>query len=210
VTVQDAYNEWSHTYDSDPNETRDLDHLVLGRFLQDLSFESIIEIGCGTGKNTAILAHIGGRVQALDFSERMLARAKEKLAEHSNVAFSVADISRPWPCAERSANLVVCNLVLEHVPELSSVFSQAARALVPGGWFSVTELHPFRQYQGGVANYRRGDETARIPAFVHHISDFLDAACNVGFSLKTLREWWHEKDQGKPPRLISFLFERAE
>jgi hypothetical protein len=28
--------------------------------------------------------------------------------------------------------------------------------------------------------------------------------------LKTLQEWWHEKDEGKPPRLVSFLFERVE
>ena len=43
-----------------------------------------------------------------------------------------------------------------------------------------------------------------------HISDFLESARNWGFTLKELQEWWHEKDEGKPPRLVSFLFERAE
>jgi malonyl-CoA O-methyltransferase len=210
MDIQDAYNEWSHTYDSDNNATRDLDQVVTGCVLGKLRFESIIEIGCGTGKNTVLLSRLGGRVHALDFSEGMLAKAKGKLEHLPNVIFSVADVTKCWPCAERSAKLVVCNLVLEHVKDLSSVFSEAARVLINGGWFFICELHPFRQYQGTVANYRSGDQRTQIPAFVHHLSDFLESAQNWGFRLKALQEWWHEKDDGKPPRLVSFLFERAE
>ena len=106
--------------------------------------------------------------------------------------------------------LVTCNLVLEHVQGLSPVFSEATRALAKGGWFFVCELHPFGQYQGTVASYSSGDQMTQITAFVHHISDFLESAQNCGFRLKTLQEWWHEKDDGKLPRLVSFLFERAE
>ncbi len=210
MAIQAAYNEWSHTYDSDNNATRDLDQVVTGRVLGKLRFESIIEIGCGTGKNTVLLSRLGGRVHALDFSEGMLAKAKGKLEQLPNIIFSVADVTKCWPCAERSAKLVACNLVLEHVRELSPVFSEAARVLVKGGWFFICELHPFRQYQGTVANYRSGAQMTQIPAFVHHISDFLESAQNWGFTLKALQEWWHEKDDGKPPRLVSFLFERAE
>lgn len=210
MNVQEAYNEWAHTYDSDNNATRDLDQIVTERVLGKLWFESIIEIGCGTGKNTALLARLGGRVHALDFSEGMLTKAQGKLEPLPNVIFCVADITKRWPCAERSAKLVICNLVLEHVQDLSPVFSEAARALVKGGWFFVCELHPFRQYQGTVATYRSGDQMTQIPAFVHHISDFLESAQSCGFRLRTLQEWWHEKDDGKLPRLVSFLFERAE
>jgi len=208
--IQDAYNEWSQTYDSDKNATRDLDQMVTRHVLGEFHFESIIEIGCGSGKNTMFLSQLGGRVSAFDFSEGMLTKAKEKLGKVPNVTFSVADITKSWPCTEQSVNLVTCNLVLEHVKELSFVFSEAARTLVSGGWFFICELHPFRQYQGTVANYHIGDQIIQIPAFVHHISDFLDVAQNSGFVLKKLQEWWHEKDEGKPPRLLSFLFKKAE
>jgi ubiquinone/menaquinone biosynthesis C-methylase UbiE len=206
MSVQEAYNEWSLTYDSDTNATRDLDQTVTRRVLGGLRVETIVEIGCGTGKNTKFFSELGKRVQAMDFSAGMLAKAKENVGQASNVSFSVADITRRWPCADRSAELGSCNLVLEHINELSPVFAEAARVLIPEGWFFVCELHPFRQYQGTVANFSRGEQKTQISAFVHHISDFVTAAQSCGFSVKRLEEWWHEKDEGKPPRLVSFLF----
>ena len=92
------------------------------------------------------------------------------------------------------------------MPDLWPVFAEAARALTTGGQFFVCELHPFRQYQGTVANYPRGGQVTQIQAFVHHTSDFLETARHCGFTLKALQEWWHDKDEGKPPRLVSFLF----
>jgi ubiquinone/menaquinone biosynthesis C-methylase UbiE len=207
VRVQEAYDHWSATYDTDENLTRDLDQVATRETLADLRCKSILELGCGTGKNTALLAQIGEEVHALDFSEGMLKKAKEKL-ESSNVAFSLADITRQWPCADQSADLVVCNLVLEHIEDLSFIFSEAFRSLVEGGRFFICELHPFRQYQGIKARFQRDRGTSEIQAFVHHISDFLEAAERNGFTLKGCREWWHEEDQNKLPRLVSFMFEK--
>ena len=76
MSVQEAYNHWSATYDTDENLTRDLDQAVTRDTLADLQCKSILEVGCGTGKNTALLAQIGDRVRALDFSGGMLKRAK--------------------------------------------------------------------------------------------------------------------------------------
>ena len=206
MRVEEAYNQWSATYDTDENRTRDLDQVVTRQTLEGMRCESILEIGCGTGKNTLLLAEIGERVRALDISEGMLKRAKAKL-DLDNVIFSVADITRQWPCADESINLVVCNLVLEHIEDLPSIFSETRRCLVDGGRFFICELHPFRQYQGTQARFQKDQSTIEIEAFVHHISDFLAAADKHELKLKKLREWWHADDQGKPPRLASFLFE---
>jgi malonyl-CoA O-methyltransferase len=103
---------------------------------------------------------------------------------------------------------VVCNLVLEHIENLPFIFSEACRCLVEGDRFFICELHPFRQYQGTKARFQKDQNKIEIQAFVHHISDFLAAAENKGLKLKQFREWWHEVDQGKPPRLVSFLFEK--
>ena len=110
--------------------------------------------------------------------------------------------------ADQSIDLVVCNLVLEHIADLDFIFSEVARVLTPAGRFFVSELHPFLQYQGKQANFQRADEVSEIPAFVHHISDFLNAANLNGLRLSQLSEWWHERDQGQPPRLVSFMFEK--
>jgi len=208
MTVQSAYNDWSRTYDTDENATRDLDHTVLKRVVGESHFTSIIEAGCGTGKNTDFLSRIGKTVTALDFSPGMIARAKEKLAHCTNVTFAQVDLTQRWPCKDHSADFITCNLVLEHVKDLAPVFTEAARVLADDGQFFVSELHPFRQYQGTVANFQRGDQSTRIEACVHHITDFLSAANAAGLKLKSLQEWWHEKDKDKPPRLVTFLFNK--
>ena len=207
MNIQKAYNEWSASYDRDENLTRDLDQQVLREALASLHVQSILELGCGTGKNTSFLVQIGRHVQALDFSEGMIAKAREKVRAE-NVKFSVADLTRKWPCEDESYQLIVCNLVLEHIEDLAFIFSEAFRVLQEKGRFLIHELHPFRQYQGKKARFKRDGETTEIPAFVHHISDFTNAASQQGFTLVKLDELWHAADQNKPPRLFSFLFEK--
>jgi malonyl-CoA O-methyltransferase len=205
MSIQSAYNEWSESYDDNLNLTRDLDQQVTQEILGTQQFESILEIGCGTGKNTAFLAQIGSHVHALDFSLGMIEKAKEKV-KAENVRFEMADITQRWPCEDESYNLITCNLVLEHIENLLHIFSEAARTLQPNGKFFINELHPFKQYHGTKARFERSDQTIEVDAFVHHISDFIHAAQTAGLGLVTLKEYWHLEDQDKPPRLASFMF----
>lgn len=206
--IQTAYTRWAATYDTDRNLTRDLDQAVVRTTLADRRYRAILELGCGTGKNTALLARIGDHVHAVDFSDGMLARAKAK-GLGPNVAFSQADLTQPWPRADESADLITCDLVLEHIADLSWVFAEAARTLAPSGHLFICELHPFRQYLGGKAAFQRDQVRIEVPAFVHHISDFLGAADRAGLALTSLKEWWHDDDRQAPPRLVSFLFAKG-
>jgi ubiquinone/menaquinone biosynthesis C-methylase UbiE len=209
MNIQDAYTDWSTTYDRDRNLTRDLDETITRETLMKLRCKEVIEIGCGTGKNTTLLAQIGQRVRALDFSEGMIEKARTKLS-HDNVTFEVADITQPWPFGTQSVDLVVCNLVLEHIKDLPFVFAEVSRVLMTKGRCFISELHPFRQYQGTQANFLRDEKRTEIPAFVHHISEFLDAAAANDLALVKMKEWWHPEDQNKPPRLVSFMFEKTD
>jgi ubiquinone/menaquinone biosynthesis C-methylase UbiE len=208
MNIQKAYNDWSETYDTDENLTRDLDHKVTRETLANLHFKSILELGCGTGKNTLFLAQIGATVHAVDFSEGMIEKAREKV-QVENVRFSMIDIAQKWNFENQSFDLIVCNLVLEHIEGIAFVFSEASRSLQEEGRFLINELHPFKQYEGKKARFYRDEETIEVEAFVHHISDFFNAATNNGLTLVKLKEYWDEQDQNKPPRLISFIFEKA-
>ena len=205
VKIEDAYNAWSATYDSDRNRTRDLDQQVAREELQSFRCNSVLELGCGTGKNTALLAQIGDRVRSLDFSAGMIEKARAR-TDSPNVTFEIADITKRWPSDDQAFDLVVCNLVLEHVEDLGFIFAEGARVLSTGGRCFVCELHPFRQYQGTQACFQSEGEIAQIPAFLHHLTDFIAGAQAHRLSLLTIKEWWHEEDEGKPPRLISFMF----
>ena len=211
VAVHEAYSAWASTYDEDRNLTRDLDQRVTEQILGSRRWGSIIETGCGTGKNTALLARIGSDVLALDLTESMIERAREKVKRLAldNVTFKVADLTQPWPCESETADLVSCNLVLEHIADLRVVFREAIRCLKNGGTFFVSELHPFRQYLGTKAKFQHANQTKRIDAYLHDITEFLKAAEENGLSLASLNEWRHEEDQDGPPRLISFEFQKG-
>ena len=207
MQTKQAYGQWASTYDSDRNRTRDLDEIVTRKILADLRFKSILEIGCGTGKNTLLFAQIGEQVKALDFSEEMIVQARRK-SSAANVEFTVADVTQRWPVDDASIDLLSCNLVLEHIRDLTIVFSEAARVLTAGGRFFVSELHPVRQYLGVQAHFSRDQETTKIEAFIHDVTDFTSAGLRNRLSLEALNEWWHEEYQGEPPRLISFMFRK--
>lgn len=207
MNIQNAYNEWSETYDSDENLTRDLDQQVTRDLLGDLHVTSLLEIGCGTGKNTVFLAHIARQVISVDFSQGMIEKAKEKV-KADNVRFSMMDITQPWKFEDQSFDLIVCNLVLEHIQDLSFVFAEAARTLRPNGRFFVNELHPFKQYDGKKARFFRNEQKIEVDAFIHQLSDFYHAAVSNGLTLVNLNEYWHPEDQNQLPRIISLLFER--
>ncbi len=209
MNIQDSYNEWSNIYDTHANLTRDLDSTVTRSLLTGKRFDSILELGCGTGKNTVFFAEIGSRVHALDFAEGMIQKAREKV-KAGNVRFETADLTKRWPCEDNAYDLISCNLVLEHIEDLLHIFSEAARTLQPGGTFLVNELHPFKQYGGTKARFERTGQTVEVEAFVHHISDYVHAAEVNGLSLVKLNEYWHEEDEGKPPRLVSFMFEKTQ
>ncbi|MHB1293456.1 MAG: class I SAM-dependent methyltransferase [Anaerolineae bacterium] len=165
----------------------------------------MLEFGCGTGKNTPFLASISDLVYAVDLTPEMILRAKARL-DPAQVAFALADITCGWPFVSGCVDLVSCNLILEHVEDLAPVYSEARRVLRPGGRFFLSELHPYRQYQGKKATFALGDTQVEIPAYVHHVSDFVQAAEDAGLALESLREWWRPEDEGKPPRLLSCLF----
>ncbi len=55
MQTRDAYNNWSGTYDIVENKTRDLEAKAIRSILKEVQVDHILEIGCGTGKNTVWL-----------------------------------------------------------------------------------------------------------------------------------------------------------
>ncbi len=78
MDVRNAYNIWAGQYDTNKNRTRDLEAVSLQQTLSDIQFDRCLEIGCGTGKNTQWLLTRARQVTAVDLSEEMLFRARQK------------------------------------------------------------------------------------------------------------------------------------
>jgi ubiquinone/menaquinone biosynthesis C-methylase UbiE len=211
IDVAAAYDRWASQYDDDPNATRDLDAEVLRRAPLHLDGRDVLELGCGTGKNTIWLAESTRQVVAMDFSDGMMAAARRRVRTH-NVRFVQHDVRERWPLASGAVDVVVGNLVLEHVQHLAPIYAEAVRVLRPGGQLFLCELHPFRQLRGGQAHFsdQRTGETVHVAAFTHSASEYVNCGIAAGLVLRELGEWLETgAPTDAPPRLLSVLFERS-
>jgi len=209
--VERAYNQWASSYDRDKNVTRDLDGIVVRRTPLVLEGRDVLELGCGTGKNTEWFAEHAKHVIAMDFSQMMIARAHERIVT-SNVKFVRHDVRELWPVPSASVDIVVGNLILEHVHDLAPIYFEAARVLRPGGQLFCCELHPYRQLMGVQAHFTDAStgETINVTAHVHTVSEYVNGGIEAGFTLRALGEWTEDGvEPDAPPRLISLLFDRA-
>jgi malonyl-CoA O-methyltransferase len=204
--VISAYDQWAHTYETAENATRDLAAAVLRQYPLHLHDRDVLETGCATGLNTIYLAQQSRSVLALDGSAGMLAQARARLAA-PQVQLAQCDLQCTWPLAAASVDLVVCLLVLEHIADLPMFFQEAARVLRPGGECFVCELHPFRQLQGRQARFTeaKSGQVVLIPAYLHDVSEYVNASVQHGFGLIRMDEWRDAYDTAHtlPPRLLS-------
>jgi ubiquinone/menaquinone biosynthesis C-methylase UbiE len=205
IKTQEAYNEWSKTYDNVVNPTRDLEAKAIRTILHNITVDSILEIGCGTGKNTEWLSGKCERLTAVDFSMEMLQIAREKI-KSEKIIFRQADITLPWDF--NKADLITCSLVLEHIENISYIFEQASQCLQPGGLFYICELHPYKQLAGSRAKFEKDGTLIQLEYFIHHISEFFSSALQNGFICEQLQEWFDDEESKQLPRLVSFLFKK--
>ena len=207
MSIEKAYNIWANQYDTNENRTRDLDKTSTIETLNKYDFESVLELGCGTGKNTKWLLGKAKQIIGLDFSQEMLNKAKEKISDE-RVIFKRADLTESWKIDNDFADLITCSLTLEHIKNLSHIFNQASLKLKNNGLLFISELHPFKQYSGSKAKYETENGTKELEVYIHHVSEYIDDAKKNGFEFVEMKEWFDENNENGLPRLISFVFKK--
>ncbi len=207
MDTQQAYNAWASQYDTNLNKTRDLEAIALRSNLENISFDRCLEIGCGTGKNTAWLVQKANHVTAIDLSEEMLAKAKEKISSEK-ITFIPADITKEWNFRNGLYDLVSFSLVLEHINDLDHIFKETAVSLHSGGYVYMGELHPFKQYSGSKARFDTEEGTQVVPCFNHHLSDFIQPAIKHGLVVMNINEYFDTDNRNELPRILTILLRK--
>jgi ubiquinone/menaquinone biosynthesis C-methylase UbiE len=210
-SVASAYDRWASTYDTDINRTRDLDASVVRRSAPKVDGRDVLELGPGTGKNTTWIAQRARSVVGLDASAGMLAIAQARVVADGvadRVHFVRHDITAAWLIASASIDVVIGDLVLEHVEDVGHVFAEAARVLRPAGNVFICELHPIRQFLGGRAHFvdAASGEVVDVPVFRHTVGEFVNRGVEAGLVVERADEWPDEGHSEAPPRLLSVLF----
>ena len=98
----------------------------------------VIDIGCGTGPVTEVLAYWPrvGEVLGVDPSPVLIAKARAQRGAITNVSFQEGD-GRALPLGASEFDIAVIHTVLSHVPEPQRILAEAFRIVRPGGWLAV-------------------------------------------------------------------------
>jgi malonyl-CoA O-methyltransferase len=188
--VRGGYDRWAAVYDHDANPLQALEGPVVRAAVGEVRGLAVLDLGCGTGRHSLWLAAGGAAVTAVDFSEGMLAEARQKPGADA-VRFVAHDLHQPLPFADAAFDLVVSGLVLEHLRELGGFFAEARRVLKPGGRAVVSAMHPAMFLRGTQARFTdpASGEVVQPGSVPHSVGAFVTAAVRAGFQLNAVDEF---------------------
>jgi ubiquinone/menaquinone biosynthesis C-methylase UbiE len=116
-------------------------------WLQTVGYEpgTVLEIGCGAGRITRMLAGSFAKVVATDVSADMIAYARSRI-RNENIDWQISD-GDGLPTADNSLDAVFSCHVFQHFPSNAAqlkIFNDMQRALKPGGTFLIhLPIHAF-------------------------------------------------------------------
>ena len=101
-----------------------------------------LDMGCGEGHNTRLLARRGARMTAIDIAEVFIAQARQvEEREPLNIDYRVAS-AVDLPFADAAFDFVTGFMSFMDVPETDRVLAEAYRVLKPGGFLQFSITHP--------------------------------------------------------------------
>ena len=121
------------------------DHLNTPAFLEmlpDVSGLRGLDIGCGEGHNTRLVAGRGARMTAVDIAPRFIRHAQEKESDEPLGIAYLAASGGALPFADESFDFAVAFMSLMDMAAQDAAVGEAHRVLRPGGFLQFSITHP--------------------------------------------------------------------
>ncbi len=122
--------------------------------------ESVLDAGCGTGLLLEMLAESvgeGGIAQGVDYSNDMLAVARDRCGDLPQVSLTQGSVEQ-LDFDHQSFDAVACTQVFLYVDGLKKALSELARVLKPGGRLVIVET----DWDGAILNSSDAAMTRKI------------------------------------------------
>ena len=209
--VQGAFDEASDGYDNPSMRFFDnsAEHLI-----KQLSLggnEHIADIATGTGKVALLAAKRlpGGRVTAVDISEGMLSRAREKarLGGVSNISFLCQDVDKvDFP--GHAFDGLLCSFGVHFWSDMQGSLKRLTRSIKPGGFVAMTSfasgsfdpqstllLNRFKQYGVKLPDHytwERLDSQKKTRELLESVglTAIRTEQSSMGYYLTSVSQWW--------------------
>ena len=101
----------------------------------------VLDLGCGAGLDSLLIAPGAGRVLGVDFAAEMVARARRAAEEAgaANVEFRQGD-AEAIPAETASIDVAIVNGIFNLNPARGAIFEELGRVVRPGGRVFAAEL----------------------------------------------------------------------
>lgn len=112
------------------------------KLLKPSHYSPLVDLGCGSGIFTQMLASRGFECIGVDLSHTLLQRGK---VQRPDVAFIQADVET-LPFSDNSVETIVLSCLIHHLPDPSQCIQELYRVLKPNGRFVAFDpnrLNPF-------------------------------------------------------------------
>ncbi len=145
-------NVWNKEYQDSKLVTKDdkpqADTLRFFKFLKKemeykIENRTILDLGCGTGRNSNYLAELGNQVIAFEVSQKALEIAKQRARELGlEVDYRLEDIGSPYDLKDESIDIVLDITSSNSLNEegRNTYLKETSRVLKKGGYFFVRAL----------------------------------------------------------------------
>ena len=133
--------------------------------LPDLSDERVLDVGCGEGYNTRILADLCGEIIGIDVSEKMVAAAREaESGEPRGIEYHTTSGNDLGMFEDGSFDAVVSTMAMMDMADYEGCIRECARVLKSGGLLQFSILHPIAMMRG--FKWIENDQGKRVCAVV--------------------------------------------
>ena len=184
VSMQEGYAYWAASYDQENNALIAVEEIYVDPIMDQLPFKHVLDVGTGTGRYALKLAREGANVTAVDQSLEMLAIAQQRAQDEGlSIDFQLTSFDGGLPFADSQFDLLICALVLCHIPDRAKTIGEFIRVLQPGGYLLITDFHPGSVQVGWRTQFKQEGVKYLLPNVPHTRDDYLQALTSNGLSI---------------------------
>jgi ubiquinone/menaquinone biosynthesis C-methylase UbiE len=144
-----------------------LDAIVVNELLKSvqLTGKVIVDFGCGTGRNwEKIFQGKPAQLIGVDVSARMLNVLQRKYPDSKTFLIKNNALK---DLADKSCNLILCNLVIGYIENLSENISEWNRVLATSADVIITDFHPVPLQKGADRSFKCQNQMVYVKNYIH-------------------------------------------